>query len=134
MKRLGLIVLSGLAWGNLLNAKVSVGDRAPEVHLNKLLPEQPVANASLEALAGKAVVLEVWATWCGPCVGAIPQLNELAGKFKDKPKTSARSTPRTRHFFKVRTGFCTGRHVVSVPTAGAHNTVWCSPLMETSME
>jgi uncharacterized protein (TIGR03435 family) len=85
VKLFGLIVLLGLAFGFLLNAKVSVGDRAPEIHLDKLLPEQPVANASLEALAGKAVVLEVWATWCGPCVGAIPHLNELAEKFKEKP-------------------------------------------------
>lgn len=62
-----------------------VGDRAPEIHLEKLLPEQPVANAGFEKLAGKTVVLEMWATWCGPCVAAIPHLNELAEKFKDQP-------------------------------------------------
>jgi thiol-disulfide isomerase/thioredoxin len=62
-----------------------VGDRALEIHFDKLLPEQPVASARFEALAGKVVVLEMWATWCGPCVKAIPHLNELAGKFKDRP-------------------------------------------------
>jgi uncharacterized protein (TIGR03435 family) len=62
-----------------------VGDRAPEIHFDKLLPEQPVASARFEALTGKVIVLEMWATWCGPCVRAIPHLNELAEKFRDRP-------------------------------------------------
>ena len=85
MKRLGLFALLGLVLGSLLTAAVKVGDCGPAIHFDKLLPEQPAANASFEALAGKAVVLEIWATWCGPCVGAIPHLNELAEKFKDRP-------------------------------------------------
>jgi uncharacterized protein (TIGR03435 family) len=31
------------------------------------------------------VVLEFWATWCGPCVQAIPHLNDLAEKFRKEP-------------------------------------------------
>jgi uncharacterized protein (TIGR03435 family) len=69
----------------LLCAEPRVGDRPPEIHFDKLLPEQPAANARFDALAGKAVVLEMWATWCGVCVDAIPHLNELAEKFKDRP-------------------------------------------------
>ena len=34
-------------------AAPKVGDRAPEIHLEKLLPEQPVDNASFEKFAGK---------------------------------------------------------------------------------
>ena len=34
-------------------------------------------------LAGHPVVLEFWATRCGPCVANIPHLNELQAKFKD---------------------------------------------------
>jgi uncharacterized protein (TIGR03435 family) len=62
-----------------------VGQPAPEIALDLLLPDRPVADATLPALAGKAVVLEFWATWCGPCVEAIPHLNELAAQFKDRP-------------------------------------------------
>ena len=85
MKRGALFALFGFLSGSLLGAAVKVGDRAPEIHFDKLVPEQPVAAAGFEALSGKAVVLELWATWCGPCVGAIPHFNELAEKFKDRP-------------------------------------------------
>jgi thiol-disulfide isomerase/thioredoxin len=32
-------------------------------------------------LAGKIVVLDVWATWCAPCLRALPELNSLASEF-----------------------------------------------------
>lgn len=67
------------------SADVKVGQPAPEISPAQLLPDQPAANANLRALKGKAVVLEFWATWCGPCVMAIPHLNELTVQFQDKP-------------------------------------------------
>lgn len=33
---------------------------------------------------GKIYFLECWATWCGPCVGAIPHVNGLHKKYADK--------------------------------------------------
>lgn len=33
---------------------------------------------------GKTVILEFWATWCAPCIAAIPHLNKLAEKFASK--------------------------------------------------
>lgn len=38
----------------------------------------------IEAFApGKVYVIEFWATWCGPCLDAIPHITELAKKNKD---------------------------------------------------
>ncbi|MEL7163787.1 MAG: TlpA disulfide reductase family protein, partial [Bacteroidota bacterium] len=32
-------------------------------------------------LTGKFIVLEFWTTWCGPCIAAVPHLNELQREF-----------------------------------------------------
>jgi thiol-disulfide isomerase/thioredoxin len=67
------------------SGKLAVGMPAPALSLTKVLQAPAGTKASWEALRGKAVVLEFWATWCVPCVAAFPHINELAGKYKDKP-------------------------------------------------
>lgn len=32
----------------------------------------------------KIYIIELWATWCIPCIAAMPHINELNGQFKDK--------------------------------------------------
>lgn len=33
---------------------------------------------------GKPIFLNIWATWCGPCIMELPHLNELAEQYKDR--------------------------------------------------
>jgi thiol-disulfide isomerase/thioredoxin len=64
-------------------AQVKVGQPAPDLKLDRIYQAQN-APLDLSALKGKVVVLEFWATWCAPCISAMPHMNELAEKVKGK--------------------------------------------------
>ncbi|WP_205509972.1 TlpA disulfide reductase family protein [Longitalea arenae] len=42
-------------------------------------------TVSSESLKGKIVVLDFWATWCGPCKRSFPAMQMAVNKYKDKP-------------------------------------------------
>ncbi|HZS47635.1 MAG TPA: TlpA disulfide reductase family protein [Blastocatellia bacterium] len=43
------------------------------------------SNQTIADLKGKVVVVDVWATWCGPCIYSIPKVVALRDRYKDKP-------------------------------------------------
>ncbi|HWL08189.1 MAG TPA: carboxypeptidase regulatory-like domain-containing protein [Planctomicrobium sp.] len=56
------------------------GQLAPALS-GKLLEEGGAFN--LNDHWGKVVVIDFWATWCGPCMAVMPQIKEFQEKFKD---------------------------------------------------
>ncbi len=63
---------------------LTVGDPAPPLRVMQWFDQPPGEKQEWVRPAGKVVVLEFWATWCVPCVKAIPHMNSLARRFGDK--------------------------------------------------
>lgn len=88
-------------------AKSFLNQRAPEIMIEKWLSAKPEVE-------GKFVLIDFWATWCGPCRKAIPELNKLHQKFgkklvviglSDEPeeKVRAMKTPPIDYFYAIDT-------------------------------
>lgn len=59
---------------------IQPGAVAPDFTLETIGGEEFV----LSSLKGKYVVLDFWASWCGPCRASIPGIKEVYAKYKDK--------------------------------------------------
>ena len=80
MKRLITILLAvGLASAGSAQ-QPPVGTNIPDIKLRDVNGTE----VALSSLQGKVVVLDFWASWCGPCRRSMPELKEIYSKFKDK--------------------------------------------------
>lgn len=61
-----------------------VGKAAPAFALEVVHNGEPGARLDLESLKGKPVILDFWATWCGPCRMEAPILDRVAQRYKDR--------------------------------------------------
>jgi len=64
----------------LSNAGISIGKPAPELDF----PDVNGNNISLSSLKGKVILLDFWASWCGPCRKENPFVVNLYNKYKTK--------------------------------------------------
>lgn len=83
----------GGAWGNFAAAQSDADLDLPDaaVALDRIAPQKPPAlvfedargrRLSLANYKGHTLIVNLWATWCGPCVAEIPSLAALAAKLK----------------------------------------------------
>lgn len=57
------------------------GEPAPELSVTNWMNTEA---ESLSDFEGKVVLVDFWATWCGPCRRAVPNTNELQAKYADQ--------------------------------------------------
>jgi thiol-disulfide isomerase/thioredoxin len=76
-----LAALEQTAYDNYVEElkKTMIDEDAPEFALKNTSGE----TVSLESLRGKTIILDFWATWCGPCKASFPGMQEVVTKYKD---------------------------------------------------
>jgi thiol-disulfide isomerase/thioredoxin len=62
----------------------------PELARARMVPAFAVTTLdgtriSMDDLQGKVVLIDFWATWCGPCREALPHIRDIARKFQGQP-------------------------------------------------
>lgn len=77
----------GILKTGLLNPDVGIDDGTttyPEADFRLRLVSSKGEKVNMENFRGKVIFLNLWATWCPPCIAEMPGINQLYGELKNE--------------------------------------------------
>jgi thiol-disulfide isomerase/thioredoxin len=102
-----LLALNAFSQQKKMWARSIINQKAPRLIVEKWLTDKPETK-------GKFVLIDFWATWCGPCKTAIPKLNRFKTEFENdliiigisdesKEQIAALTDPKIEYYSAVDT-------------------------------
>jgi thiol-disulfide isomerase/thioredoxin len=74
------VVAVGLAGANAPSPKLEIGQPAPPLSVGTWVKGEPIK----EFRRDRVYVVEFWATWCRPCIAAMPHLSAVQQRYRDR--------------------------------------------------
>jgi len=84
MRNIGLLI--SIAVGGILLATLAFlgGEKAPDMAPDFSLESLNGETVTLSELRGNVVIIDFWATWCGPCLKSLPSLHAVVDRHQDR--------------------------------------------------
>ncbi|HAK76560.1 MAG TPA: thiol-disulfide oxidoreductase [Runella sp.] len=82
MKHLVLFVFLAVSLNVVAQTESLLGKKSPELTFETIVNFEKT-KATLNDFSGKLIILDFWATWCGPCIQSFPELEKLQAKFRN---------------------------------------------------